>query len=135
MPKTAPLILCFALLLASCRGGDRSGEASVSREARSLDATCISQGPNLRIAAKNNRFDTECLAAPSNAEVKIELVNEDSSPHNLSIYTGRSGAAIFSGSHVPGTQTETYTVGAQAPRRAYFVCDIRPEMEGVFVFE
>lgn len=135
MSKALPLFLTLVLVLAGCGGSGGDGDGNGSPETDPLAATCTSQGPNLRVEASDNEFDTNCLAAPANSEVKIELVNEDTFAHNLSIYEEKGGASIFIGPYVQGMETQTYTVGAQPAGRAYFVCDIHPHMEGVFVFE
>lgn len=138
--RAAPLLLCLALLMGCGGGGDGSSDsdetpASASPSAAALDATCSAEGPNLKVITKDNQFDRDCLAAPADTEVKIELVNEDTFAHNLSIYKSKGGEAIFLGPYVQGAETQTYTVPPQPAQRAYFLCDIHPQMEGVFIFE
>jgi plastocyanin len=140
MRRPVPLLLCLALLAGCGGGGNGSSDgeetpASASPSAAAIDATCTAEGPNLKVVAKNNQFDRDCLAAPANAEVKIELVNQDTFAHNLSIYKKEGGESIFLGAYVQGGETQNYTVPPQPAQRAYFVCDIHPQMAGVFIFE
>ena len=128
----------------ACGGGDNgddggSDEAAPSPTESNIedsaeDATCEPQGTNVRAVAQDNAFDSDCYAAPADTEFKLELVNEDPFAHNLSIYRTKGGEQLFAGPYVQGTETQTFDVGPQPAQNAYFVCDIHPQMEGVFVF-
>jgi plastocyanin len=98
-------------------------------------STCTPNGTALSIAAKDNTFDKDCLAAPANQAVTIDFDNKDRGfPHNVSIYDKEHGdKALFTGEIINGPKKITYSVPAQAAGTYEFRCDPHPEiMLGTF---
>lgn len=143
MRKSVALVCIVVLLLAACGGGDdgtdSAAEPETSASASNLedsaeDATCEPQGGEINVVAKDNAFDSDCYAAPAGAEFKLTLKNEDTFAHNFSIYKTKGGDRYFEGPYVQGMESQTFDIGGQPAQKAYFVCDIHPQMEGVFIF-
>jgi hypothetical protein len=136
--------LCFlVLLLSACGGGNDGGDSTAEPKSTATasnledsaeDPTCEPQGSEINVVSKDNAFDSDCYAAPANAEFKLTLKNEDTFAHNISIYKSKGGDRYFEGPYVQGMESQTFDIGGQPPQNAYFVCDIHPQMEGVFIF-
>jgi plastocyanin len=99
-------------------------------------ATCAPSGTALSIAAKEKKFDKDCLAAPADQGFTIEFDNQDTGvPHNVAIYDGPgSNQALFKGEVIVGPNTVTYSVPAQPSGTYEFRCDPHDDsMIGTFV--
>lgn len=78
-------------------------------------------------------FDQETLTVPAGAAWSLELVNEDSVPHNVAIYGDESATErLFVGKLVTGT-TIVYDVPALEPGTYFFRCDLHPDMKGTLI--
>ena len=124
MRRKSILILALAVpafALAGCGGG-------------SGGATCSPNGDDLRIEAKNLRFDTDCLAAPADQPFTITFDNEDGgTPHNVDIVS-ESGDELFGGDLFDGVDQKVYLVHAFHPGTYRFRCEVHPAtMEGTFI--
>ena len=97
--------------------------------------TCTAGGTSLTVAAKNNTFDHDCLAAPADTSFTIAFNNEDYDIHNVSIYDKDNGdKALFKGEVIYGPKSITYSVPAQAEGTYEFRCDPHADsMIGTFV--
>jgi plastocyanin len=97
--------------------------------------TCAPDGTSLTIAAKQNTFDKDCLAAPADKPFTIAFNNQDSDIHNVSIYDKDHGnKTLFKGEVIYGPKTITYSVPAQAEGTYEFRCDPHADsMIGTFV--
>jgi len=97
--------------------------------------TCTPGGTSLTVAAKNNMFDKDCLAAPANTSFTIAFNNQDSDIHNVSIYDKDHGdKALFKGEVIYGPKSITYTVPAQPDGTYEFRCDPHADsMIGTFI--
>jgi plastocyanin len=86
---------------------------------------CSPSGTALSIAAKDRKFDKDCLAAPADRSFTIEFDNQDSSvPHNVAIYDRANGKRpLFKGEVIIGPNRVTYSVPAQASGTYQFVCE------------
>lgn len=78
------------------------------------------------VVAEDIMFNTSQLSLPAEGEVAITLQNNDSVPHNLSIYTAPGGEAIFQETPQPGPTTVQYRFPAPPPGQYYFQCDVHP---------
>jgi plastocyanin len=99
-------------------------------------AACAPSGTALSIAAKDKKFDKDCLAAPADEGFTIEFDNQDPAvPHNVAIYEGPgSNRALFKGEVIVGPNKVTYTVPAQPAGTYEFRCDPHDDsMIGTFV--
>jgi plastocyanin len=103
--------------------------------ARGSAGACAPNGTSLQIAAKDVAFDRACLAAPAQEAFTIEFANQDSVPHNVSIYTDSSATtALFTGALQSSPGTITYQVPPLSAGSYFFRCDVHPsQMTGRFV--
>jgi plastocyanin len=97
--------------------------------------TCTSDGSALTVSAKNNTFDKDCLAAPTDTPFTIAFNNQDYDIHNVSIYDKDHGnKAVFKGEVIYGPKSISYSVPAQAGGTYEFRCDPHPDsMIGTFI--
>ena len=85
------------------------------------------------ITAANLEFDASVIEATAGEDFTITLVNNDSAPHNISIYSEEGGDQIVLGDTAEAGQTVTVDVSALEPGTYYFQCDIHPDMNGSVV--
>ena len=90
--------------------------------------------PFVKIVAEHNTFDTRCLLAPAERDFRIYLQNNDSDPHNLSIYSKdpADGKAkqFYKGKAVKGPGQEDYAIEGLPSGTYYFQDDKVPDMSG-----
>ncbi|MGH2663531.1 MAG: cupredoxin domain-containing protein [Actinomycetota bacterium] len=108
-----------------------------------VPAECQPEGTELTLTAPPGALSTgwaeTCLAVEAEEPFSIELVNQDTAPHNVGIYSAEppTGPNIFSSpiSGVAAGATETYEVPPiDQTGNLYFQCDIHPTtMTGTFV--
>jgi len=110
-----------------------AGDGSLA--ATKPEPTCTPGGTSLAVAAKNNMFDKDCLAAPANTPFTIAFNNEDYDIHNVAIYEkGHGDKALFKGEVIYGPKSITYSVPAQAEGTYEFRCDPHADsMIGTFI--
>ena len=104
--------------------------------AESAAPACSPSGTALSIAAKDKKFDKDCLAAPADQAFTIEFDNQDPAvPHNVAIYDVANGnKALFKGDVFVGPNKMTYSVPAQASGTYQFRCDPHDDtMIGTFI--
>jgi plastocyanin len=97
---------------------------------------CRPSGTALSIAAKERKFDKDCLAAPADQPFTIEFDHQDSEvPHNVAIFDRTNGKKpLFKGEVIIGPKTITYSVPAQASGTYEFLCEPHDfTMIGTFV--
>jgi plastocyanin len=123
------LILVFATALAACTG---SSDASEPADGDGGTAT-VADGA-VEITAEGLAFDVSTIEATSGEDFTITLVNNDSAPHNISIYTEEGGDLLGeAGATAEAGQTVTLDVAALDAGTYYFQCDIHPDMNGTVV--
>lgn len=103
--------------------------------ATSPKPTCTPSGTSLTVAAKNNMFDKDCLAAPANSPFTIAFNNQDYDIHNVAIYDKDHGdKVLFKGEVIYGPKSITYSVPALAEGTYEFRCDPHADsMIGTFI--
>ena len=97
---------------------------------------CTPAGTALSVAAKDKKFDKDCLAAPAGQAFTIDFDNQDPAvPHNVSIYdTSHANKPLFKGQIIFGPSETTYSVPAQVAGTYEFRCDPHDDvMIGTFV--
>jgi plastocyanin len=120
------LSLAFVTLLAACSGGSPAG---------SVDCRDAQDGA-ITITAAELQFDTACIAVPAGEAFTITLVNDDSEPHNVAIYTDSSkGTQLFSGEIINGGETVEYEIEALDAGTYYLDCTVHPGMQGSVIAE
>jgi plastocyanin len=120
------LLLAAVLLLSAC--GDASPSGSVECRA-AVDG-------ELTITADLLVFDTACIILPAGETVTLILVNDDTDPHNVAIYTDSStDTELFAGEIINGGEEIEYEVGPFEAGTFYFDCTVHPTMNGSVVVE
>ncbi len=97
---------------------------------------CTPGGPTLSIAARDIKFDKNCLAAPANQELTVNFDNKELVPHNVAIRNQAGDGDLFSGEVFSGPKTVTYRVKGLAPGTYKFWCSVHPsQMQGTFLVQ
>ena len=96
---------------------------------------CTPSGTSLTVAAKDRKFDKDCLAAPAGQPFTIEFDNQDAAAHNVAIFDRTKGKKpLFKGELVVGPKHVTYSVPAQRSGTYEFQCEAHDfAMTGTFV--
>ena len=123
------LILVFATALAACSG---NSEESQSADGGTGGTATVADGA-VEITADGLAFDATTIEATAGEDFTITLVNNDSAPHNISIYTEEGGESLVTGGTAEAGQTITIDVSALDAGEYYFQCDIHPDMNGSVV--
>jgi len=123
------LILLVASVLAAC-----SGNSDASEPADGDGGTATVADGAVEITAEGLAFDASTIEAAAGEAFTITLVNNDSAPHNISIYTEEGGDLLGeAGATAEAGQTVTLDVAALDAGTYYFQCDIHPDMNGTVV--
>lgn len=87
------------------------------------------------ITTADMAFDQSTLTVTAGEAFTLALVNEDSAPHNVAIFTDSSASEpVFVGELVTG-DTIVYEIPALEPGEYFFRCDLHPSMTGTLVVE
>jgi plastocyanin len=124
------LILVFATALAACSG---NSEESQPADGNGGTGTATVTDGAVEITAEGLAFDATTIEATAGEDFTITLVNNDSAPHNISIYTEEGGESLVTGGTAEAGQTVTIDVSALDAGEYYFQCDIHPDMNGSVV--
>jgi plastocyanin len=125
--RSGSILILVAILVAACSsGGSASG--------RPADVAAVSDGA-VTVTADAMAFDATSIEAPAGEAFTITLVNDDSVPHNISVYTEEGGERLAEGAVINEGETTEVAVEALEPGTYYFVCDLHPEMNGTLVVE
>jgi plastocyanin len=128
------LSLILGLALAACSGGDEPSDPATT-DGGSSGGTATVEGGTVEISAADLEFDVTTIEAPAGEDFTITLVNEDSAPHNISIFAEVGGQVLATGPVGEAGATVTTEVTALEPGTYYFQCDLHPEMNGTLVVE
>jgi plastocyanin len=112
-----------AVLVAACSSG---GSASPGGTATVADGA-------VTITAAELAFDAGTIEATAGESFTITLVNNDTVPHNISIYTEEGGEEIVLGEIIDGGDTVDVEVPALEDGTYFFVCDLHTTMNGSLV--
>jgi plastocyanin len=103
---------------------------------------CEPDGTSLTLTAPpgalGSGFDTDCLAAPAGEAFTVDFSNEDTAPHNFSIYRDSTGAeSFFDGDIVNAGESSMYEPDPiDEEGQFFFRCDLHPTtMTGTFVVQ
>ena len=128
LPRAARILLIgiLALGLAACASGDASP---------SPGATLTVADGAVEISADDLAFDASTIEAPAGEAFTVTLVNNESQPHNFSVYTEEGGDVIVEGEIITGPDQSTpVEVPALEAGEYFFVCDVHAtEMTGTIV--
>ena len=138
-------VLSLALIGAACSSGS-SDDAGASIAAGSSiaasaaasggaggEGTLTVEGGAVTITAQNIEFDATTIEATAGEAFTVTLQNDDSAPHNFSVYTEEGGEAIVEGEIVDGGASVDVEVPELEAGEYFFVCDLHPNMNGTLV--
>ena len=94
----------------------------------------VTPGTDLKLVAKNLKFDKKALATTANADVVLSLDNQDAATlHNVAIYKTKDGRdKVFGGDLFTGKKSVEYRFRSPGEGVYYFRCDAHPDMSGTF---
>ncbi|CAN5756723.1 hypothetical protein BH20CHL8_BH20CHL8_01160 [soil metagenome] len=115
--------LAMAAILAAC------GSTSASQPAADpADA-------DVTITSVDMEFEQTTVTVAAGEAFTMALVNEDSMPHNVAIYTDSSASdELFIGEYVTDGVI-VYDIPALEPGEYFFRCDLHPDMVGTLIVE
>lgn len=126
------LTMILTVALAACSSGD--GDASEpAGDGNTGGGTATVSGGAVEITAADLTFSATTIEATAGEAFTITLVNNDSAPHNISIYTEEGGDTIVEGAVINPGETVEVQVDALEAGEYFFVCDIHSEMTGTVV--
>ncbi len=128
----AMLILVMAACAPADEGGNGATDAAATDGSSGSGTATVSDGA-VAITAADLEFDASTIEAPAGEAFTITLVNDDSAPHNISIYTEEGGEEIVVGEVIDGGGSIEVEVPAMDAGEYFFVCDIHPDMNGTVV--
>lgn len=84
------------------------------------------------LTAQNLKFDRPEFKVPADEPFAIALVNRDTDPHNVAIYTAKGGEQLFTFPPFPGPATRQGESDEDGIPTGvyYFQCDVHPSMAG-----
>ena len=125
------LAIVMVSALAACSGGD---DASEPADGNGGGTATVTDGA-VEITAADLAFDGSTIEATAGEDFTITLVNDDSAPHNISIYSEEGGDEIVLGDTAEAGESVTVDVSGLEAGTYYFQCDIHPDMNGSVVVE
>ncbi len=147
MRRLVALVALMALFMVGCGddGGDdvdplaggpppTDAHGGHADHAGNPTSTCEPSGTTLTIAAKERKFDKDCLAAPADRPFTVNFDNKDQTVHNLMILESHSASeALFDAGTIPNGIRTLNVPGLKAGTFA-FHCKIHPgAMSGTFI--
>ena len=130
-----PLALVLILALAACSGGSDGSDGSAAASGDNTGGTVEVVDGNVEITAADLAFNATTIVAPAGEAFTITLINDDSAPHNLSVYVEEGGESIVQGDVVDPDATVEIEVPALDAGEYFFVCDLHTNMNGTVVVE
>jgi plastocyanin len=128
------LILLVTTALAACGGGSDESEPAGTDGGTTGGTATVENGAVEITAEQSLVFNVDTIEAPAGEDFTITLVNNDSAPHNITIYSEEGGEMLSeAGPTAEAGQTVTLDVAALEPGTYYFQCDIHPDMNGSVV--
>jgi plastocyanin len=124
------LLVSTSLALAAC-----GGTAASPSEDNSAGGTVAVVNGAVDIGADDLAFEASVIQATAGESFTVTLNNNDSVPHNFSVYTEEGGEAIAQGDIIGEGETDEIEIGALEPGEYYFVCDLHTGMNGTIVVE
>ena len=150
MRATVGLLAVIVLAVTGCGGGGSAGNpgssagnpgtsppaAQGTTSGSQPAAACQLDGSKLRISARGDQFDQQCLAAPAGTPLVLTFQNQDQGEvHNVAIYSDPQLArTLFKGKLIQGVATIAYHLPALPAGSYFFQCDVHPQtMNGTLV--
>ena len=126
-------VLGIALVACSPGEGGTTATEPAGDGGNGGTGTATVSGGTVEITAEDLEFTADTIEAPAGETWTITLVNNDTAPHNISIYTEEGGEEVVVGDVINQGETTEVEVPALDAGEYYFVCDIHPEMNGTLV--
>ncbi|HVM25399.1 MAG TPA: cupredoxin domain-containing protein [Candidatus Limnocylindrales bacterium] len=115
------LAVALAAVMAAC-GSTSGGETPTDPATADVTVTSVDMA-----------FDPGTVNVPAGRTFTLALVNQDSMPHNVAIYTDESRSEkLFEGEMVTDG-TITYEIPALDAGEYFFDCSLHPDMTGTLV--
>jgi plastocyanin len=144
--RCAPILLSLALAfgLAACAEGESDASAGGNGNEASAAASAGADGGGtatvengtVEVTADNLAFSVETITAPAGEAFTVTFTNNESVPHNFSVYTEEGGDEIAIGNVIGEGETDEIAIDALEPGEYFFVCDVHAqEMTGTLVIE
>jgi plastocyanin len=127
------ILVIYPVLLAEILVNLGVGEPAeaVAGADHAAPAAAAAEPEAVELSAADLEFSTDELTLPADTETTITLDNQDTFPHNLSIYENDTlNEDFFVGSNVEAGATIDYEIPSLATGAYYFRCDLHPSMEG-----
>jgi plastocyanin len=126
-PMRLPLLAAaLALVLAAC-GSSSAADGGDTADPADADAT---------VTAAEMAFGPATVTVSAAGEAfTLALVNEDSMPHNVAIYTDSSKSEKLFEGEVVTDGTVVYDIPALDAGEYFFDCALHPDMTGTLVVE
>jgi plastocyanin len=129
------VIALFALLAACSTPAESSAAGEPSDDSAGGGTVAVTDGV-VELTAADLTFDASVIEAPAGEAFTISFTNNDSAPHNLTVYAAEGGDRIGDeGATIGEGETTELVVAALEPGTYYFQCDIHPDMNGTIVVE
>jgi plastocyanin len=127
-------ILAVAFLIS------REDSSAPAEPAPAASASEPAAGGGVTLTAANVAFDQDTLSLPAGKPGTVEFVNDDTLDHNLAFYKSESDGQslknpLWTGEHVAGGASTTYTTDPLDKGTYHFQCDIHPSMAGTLNVE
>ena len=130
------LVIALFALLAACSTPADSGSADATSGDGSGGGTVAVTDGVVELTAADIAFDASVIEAPAGEAFTISFTNNDSAPHNVTVYVSEGGDRIGEeGATIGQGETTELAVEALEPGTYYFQCDIHPDMNGTIVVE
>lgn len=140
-------VVSLALVAAACSSGSSGSSDDAGASAGAGTSTAASaaasggtsggaltvEGGAVTITAADIAFDASTIEATAGEGFTVTLQNDDSAPHNFSVYTEEGGEAIVEGEIVDGGSSVDVEVPELEAGEYYFMCDLHPNMNGTIV--
>lgn len=150
-PRRLRLWMVAVLAFAAACGGSDDANGNIGQSAPTdsptptqtasptADGAAGGQRTEVSLVAENSEFDQDSISVPVGSTVVVTLHNNDSVPHNFSVYQSPSAQeSLFLGEIFSGPDASmTYEFEAPDEPGTYFLrCDVHPQtMTGDLIVE
>ena len=87
--------------------------------------------PNAPVITANNlTFGESNVTVPAGKAFQLTFINQESAPHNVSIYMDASAASNLYNGEIFSSGSRVYDVPALPAGSYFFRCDVHPDMQG-----
>lgn len=130
------LTLSVATVLAACSGASSGASPADPSDDNSAGGTVSVTDGALAISSDDLAFDANVIQATAGEAFTVTLTNDDTDPHNFSVYVEEGGEEIVTGNIINEGETDEVEVPALEAGEYFFVCDVHSgEMTGSIVVE